>query len=51
MGDSLTLSLVVQLGEGATGGRWKVDIYEFVGSDTWVTLGDLNGGESLLLFR
>lgn len=47
--EGLTVSIVAQLGAGATAGHWKVDLYEFVGKDDWTNIGDLTDCE--LLFR
>ena len=43
--EGLTVSVVAQLGAGATAGHWKVDLYEFVGKDDWTNIGDLTDCE------
>ena len=40
-----TISITAQLGEGATAAEWKVDMFDFQGIETWVSVGDLTGGE------
>ena len=40
-----TISITAQLGAGATAAKWKVDMFDFQGIKTWVSVGDLTGGE------
>ena len=40
-----TISITAQLGAGATAAKWKVDMFDFQGTKTWVSVGDLTGGE------
>lgn len=42
-----TVSITAQLGEGSIGANWKLEIYDFAdgGSEPWVSVGDLSGGE------
>ena len=41
----LTVSVVAQLGAGATAANWKVDLFEFIEKEGWTNVGDLTGGE------
>ena len=46
-GDTFLISVAAQLGpdhDDAAGTHWKVDMYDFKGSDTWKAVGDLTGG-------
>lgn len=49
LADTFLISVVAQLGpdqpEDAAGTHWKIDMYDFEGSDTWKAVGDLTGGE------
>jgi len=39
-----TISISAQLGQGSSGGDWKVDMFDFVGN-SWSAVGDLSEGE------
>ncbi|CAM9141248.1 unnamed protein product [Ascophyllum nodosum] len=42
----ITISITVQLDAGADASHWKVDLYEWVLTDTWAAVGDLTGANS-----
>lgn len=41
----LTVSVVAQLAAGSTAGNWKLDLFDYFETRTWVNFGDLTGGE------
>lgn len=45
----LTVSVVAQLAAGANAGNWKLDLYDYLETSTWVNVGDLTGGECRVL--
>ena len=45
MSGDYTVTVTARFGEGGTAANWKVDMFDFGGTETWVSLGDLTGGE------
>lgn len=43
--EGYVVTITAQLGSGATASSWKIDIFEFGRGDTWVYVGDMDGGE------
>lgn len=43
---AVTILVTVQLGAGAAGGNWKIDLFDFIVANTWAPVGDLAGGEA-----
>eukprot|EP00903_Cladosiphon_okamuranus_P014293 g13275.t1 len=38
-----TITVTAQLGDGATAAHWRVDMFDFLETETWEPLGDLKG--------